>query len=60
MNKKKISAVPNNSFTEILLYRTPNGNVKVEIFLSSGNIWLTQAKIAELFNVDRSVITKHL
>lgn len=24
------------------------------------NVWLTQAKIAELFDVDRSVITKHL
>ncbi|MSU75460.1 MAG: cell filamentation protein Fic [Candidatus Magasanikbacteria bacterium] len=52
--------VPNNSFTEFLLYTTPNGKVKVEIFLRNENIWLTQAKIAELFGVDRSVATKHL
>jgi len=57
--KKQISPV-NNSFTEFLLYRTPDGKVKVEIFLRDENIWLTQAKIAELFYIDRTVITKHL
>lgn len=49
-----------NSFTEFLLYKTPNNQVKVEIFLKNENIWLTQEKIATLFGVDRSVITKHL
>lgn len=60
MSKKKNAIVPNNSFTEILLYTTPNGKVKVEIFLHNENIWLTQARIAQLFGVDRSVVTKHL
>ena len=60
MPKRNKKIVPNNSFTEFLLYTTPNGKVKVEIFLRDENIWLTQAKIAELFGVDRSVITKHL
>jgi hypothetical protein len=58
--KKNKQIVPQNSFTEFLLYTTPNGKVKVEIFLRDENIWLTQAKIAELFDVDRSVVTKHL
>lgn len=49
-----------NSFTEILLYKTPNGGVKVEIFLYNENIWLTQQKIAELFGVQRPAVTKHL
>ena len=60
MSKKKTSIVPNNSFTEFLLYTTPNGKVKVEIFLRNENIWLTQARIADLFSVERSVVTKHL
>jgi hypothetical protein len=34
--------------------------VKVEIFLQNETIWLTQQKIAELFGVDRTVITRHL
>jgi hypothetical protein len=59
MNKKK-QVVPQNSFTEFLLYTTPNGKVKVEIFLRDETVWLTQAKIADLFGVDRSVVTKHL
>ncbi|MDP2656275.1 MAG: virulence RhuM family protein [bacterium] len=57
-NKKMIPA--NNSFTEFLLYTTPNGQVKVEIFLRDENIWLTQDKIALLFGVQRPAITKHL
>ncbi len=57
---KKNQIIKQNTFTEFLLYTTPNGKVKVEIFLRDENIWLTQAKIAELFGVDRSVATKHL
>jgi len=57
-NNQKI--VSNNSFTEFLLYTTPNGKVKVEIFLRDENIWLTQVKIAKLFGIERSVVTKHL
>ena len=47
-------------FNEILLYTTPNGNVKVEIYLQNETIWLTQQKIAELFGVQRPAVTKHL
>ena len=58
MAKKK--EIAKEGFNEILLYTTPNGKVKVEIFLQNETIWLTQQKIADLFGVDRSVITKHL
>ncbi len=44
----------------MLLYTTPNGNMKVEIYLQNETIWLTQQKIADLFGVDRTVVTKHL
>lgn len=60
MKKDNRKIISNNSFTEFLLYTTPNGKVKVEIFLRNENIWLTQAKIAELFGTERSVVTKHL
>lgn len=49
-----------SGFTEILLYKTPNGGVKVEIYLQNETVWLTQQKIADLFGVDRTVVTKHL
>ena len=60
MSRKKNQIVPNNSFTEFLLYTTPDGKVKVEIFLKDETIWLTQDRIAELFGVQRPAITKHL
>ncbi len=60
MKKNKSQIIPNNSFTEFLLYTTPGGKVKVEIFLRDENIWLTQDKIALLFGVQRPAITKHL
>ena len=58
MKKNKIAK--QNTFTELLLYTAPSGKVEVEIFLRDENLWLTQAKIAELFGVERSVVTKHL
>ena len=58
--KTKHSTNPPDSFTEILLYTTPNGNVKVEIYLQNETVWLTQQKIAELFGVQRPAVTKHL
>ncbi len=60
MTKINQEIVTDNSFTELLFYKTPNGRVKVEVFLRNETIWLTQARIGELFGVDRTVVTKHL
>lgn len=46
--------------SEIILYTTPQGDVKIDIRFEDETFWLTQQKIADLFEVDRSVITKHL
>ncbi len=50
----------NQSFSEILLYTTPTGGVRVEVFIAHETVWLTQKAIAELFGVQRPAITKHL
>lgn len=49
-----------DELTEFLLYTTPDGKVKVEIFFHHENIWLTQKRMAELFGVQRPAITRHL
>src|SRR3989339_466205 len=58
--KRNRQITKQNTFTEFLLYTTPNGKVKVEIFLRDKTIWLTQDKIALLFGVQRPAISKHL
>ena len=49
---------------EILFYKTDNGEVRIEILLYQENLWLTQAKMAELFEVKKSgyfkALEKHL
>ena len=45
---------------EILFYKTENGEMRVEILLFQENLWLTQAKMAELFEVQKAAISKHL
>lgn len=62
-NPKTVKGLEIDTFKSepnFLLYTTPSGKVKVEIFLRDENIWLTQEKIAGLFDVERSVVTKHL
>lgn len=45
---------------EVILYKTDNQEVKVEILLQNESLWLTQAKMAELFDVKIPAISKHL
>ncbi|HKJ32699.1 MAG TPA: virulence RhuM family protein [Balneolales bacterium] len=45
---------------DLVLYSTSSGDVKVEVFVYDETVWLTQKRLAELFGVDRSVVTKHL
>ncbi len=46
--------------SEFLFYTTPDGEVKIEVFLQDENIWLTQKKMAELFDVEVNTINYHL
>ena len=45
---------------ELLIYQTENGKTKIEVHMVNETVWLTQAQIAELFQRERSVITKHI
>ncbi len=50
----------NQLFNDILLYTTPNGGVRVEVFIVGETVWLTQKAIAALFGVNVPAISKHL
>lgn len=46
--------------SDIIFYSTPEGNVKVEVIFNDETFWLTQKRMAELFNVESHTITYHL
>ena len=46
--------------SQLLFYQAPNGRTRLEVRLQGETVWLTQAQMAELFQRERSVITKHI
>ena len=49
-----------NSTAEFLIFTKNSIGETIEVRLQNNTVWLTQKLISELFDVDRSVITKHL
>ena len=48
------------SKSEMILYKTPDGSVKLDVRMESETLWLTQAQIAQLYGRDISVISRHM
>ena len=46
--------------SEILIYKTPDNKINVEMKLSNETLWLPQNKIAELFGVTKQNISLHI
>lgn len=46
--------------SEIIIYRTEDGKVKIECRFEGETLWLQQAQIARLFGRDISVISRHI
>ena len=59
MEKKSKSNIASKN-SNILLYTSPNGNVKIEVFFKRETVWLTQRRLADLFGVKIPAINKHL
>ena len=56
MNKEKEIVKKN----PIIIYTDKKGNVELRADVEKETIWATQAQIAQLFDVERSVVTKHI
>lgn len=50
----------NANSSNIILYSSPKGNIKIEVIYTGETFWLTQKRIAELFAVEVPAISKHL
>ena len=46
--------------SDIIFYTTPQGEVRIEVFFEEETFWLTQKKMAELFDVEVNTINYHL
>ncbi|MBO6288394.1 MAG: virulence protein RhuM/Fic/DOC family protein [Prevotella sp.] len=45
---------------KIIIYQTEDGQTQIDVRLENDTVWLTQAQMAELFQKDRTVITRHI
>ena len=45
---------------KFIIYQTEDGQTQIDVRLESDTVWLTQAQMAELFQKDRTVITRHI
>ena len=45
---------------KIIIYQTEDGQTQIDVRLDNDMVWLTQAQMAELFQKDRTVITRHI
>ena len=45
---------------QILLYQTPDGESKIEVTLQDETVWLTLDQMAELFQRNKSTISRHI
>lgn len=44
----------------IVLYQTADGKAQLDVKLENDTVWLTQAQMASLFNVNQSSVSRHL
>jgi prophage maintenance system killer protein len=53
MNKK-------NNKEDIVIYKSKNKDIQLEVSVGNETVWLTQVQMTKLFNRERSVLTKHI
>lgn len=46
--------------SQLLLYQTPDGQIKLDVHLEDETVWLSQAHMAKLFGKGRSTIAEHI
>ena len=49
-----------NNDNQIVVYQTADNQTQIEVHMENETVWLTQAQMAELFQKDRTVISRHI
>ena len=45
---------------QIIIYQTADNQTQIDVRMESDTVWLTQVQMAELFQKDRTVISRHI
>ncbi len=56
--KRAETGVPPKS--ELILYQTEDGKTRLQVYLEKDTVWLSLNQMADLFQRDKSVISKHI
>ena len=56
----KAAPAGNSDNKQVEIYKLESGEIVFDLDADAGTLWATQAQISQLFDVDRSVITRHL
>jgi hypothetical protein len=46
--------------SKFILYTSPNGDIKLDVYLQDETLWLTQKMMAELFGIEVNTINYHI
>ena len=49
-----------NQDNQIIIYQTADNQTQIDVHMENETVWLTQAQMAELFQKDRTVISRHI
>jgi hypothetical protein len=49
---------PHNS--DFILYTSQDGEVRVDVFVHNGSVWLTQKAMQDLFDRSKSTVSEHI
>ena len=48
------------SNSEIVIYKNPDGNIKIDVRLEDETVWLSQSHLCELFDKNKRTISEHI
>lgn len=49
-----------NQDNQIIIYQTDDNQTQIDVRMENDTVWLTQAQMADLFQKDRTVISRHI
>jgi hypothetical protein len=57
---KETDEIKMNNQSEIIIYQTEDGQTKIDVRMENETVWLSLDKMAELFQRDKSTVSRHI